>query len=300
MGIDDLGDTDVFDADTLEAVRNFQVRRAIVVDGICGPQTWSALIEADHQLGDRMLYLRSPMSRGDDVTQLQQQLGALGFDAGWVDGIFGPATELALRDFQKNQGLTPDGVLGRDTVTCLFHLRGRSSGSKTVAEVREAESLRSLPGRVADRRLVIGESGGIPAVVDGLARRLRVDGARVLALHDPDLSVQAKSANEWEGGVYIGVTLAREDLSVAYFATDGFESAGGHSLASRCASQLGVVLGTDLPASGRRLPILRETRMPAIWCRMGPPPLVVERSASIVATLRSVVTAWCADPLHGR
>ncbi len=296
-GVIDLGDIDVFDTDTAEAVRNFQGRRRIVVDGICGPQTWSTLIEADHHLGDRMLYLRSPMSRGDDVTQLQQQLGALGFDAGWVDGIFGPATEVALRDFQRNQGLTPDGVLGRDTVTCLSHLRGRRVGSKTVAEVRETEALRSLPGDVAGRRLVIGESGGLPAVVDGLARRLRVDGARVLALHHPDLSVQAKSANEWGGDVYVGVTLASEDLSVAYFSTEGFESAGGHSLANRCASRLGGVLRTDLPAAGRRLPILRETRMPAIWCRMGPPPIVVQRSGSIIITLRSALTAWCADPL---
>jgi len=294
----DPGDLDVYDACTVSCVRSFQSRRGIVVDGICGPQTWATLIEAGHQLGDRMIYLRSPMYRGDDVMQLQQQLGALGFDAGWVDGIFGPDTEAALRDFQQNQGLTPDGILGRDTVTCLAHLRGRISGSKTVAEVRETESLRTESGIVDGRRLVIGESGGIPAVVDGLARRLRVDGAQVLALHHPDLSGQARSANRWEGGVYIGLTLATEDLSVAYFATDGFESAGGHSLASRCAARLGLLLETDLPAAGLRLPILRETRMPAIWCRLGSPSLVVERSASIVTALRVVVSEWCADPLR--
>jgi len=298
MGSDDLGDLDVYDSDTVESVRSFQSRRGIVVDGLCGPQTWATLIEAGHQLGDRMIYLRSPMYRGDDVTQLQHQLGALGFDAGWVDGIFGSATEAALRDFQQNQGLTPDGILGRDTVTCLAHLRGRSSGSKTVAEVREAESLRTGSGIVEGRRLVIGESGGIPAVVDGLARRLRVDGAQVLALHHPDLSVQAKSANDWDGGVYIGIILATEDFSIAYFATEGFESAGGHSLANRCAMQMGLVLDADLPAAGLRLPILRETRMPAIWCRIGSPSLAVERSALIINTLRGVITDWCADPLH--
>jgi len=297
VGSVDLGDTGVFDADTSEAVRYFQKDRGIIVDGICGPQTWAALIEASHQLGDRMLYLRSPMSRGDDVMQLQQQLGALGFDAGWVDGIFGPATELALRDFQRNQGLTPDGVLGLDTVRCLGNLRGRIAGSKTVAEVREAEALRSLPGVVSSRRLVIGESGGIPSIVDSLARRLKTDGAQVLALHHPDLSVQAKSANEWDGDVFIGMTLANEDHSVAYFATDGFESAGGHALATKCASRLGSVLACELPYSGLRLPILRETRMPAIWCRLGPPALVVENAAAIVSTVRDALTEWCADPL---
>ncbi len=298
MGAVGLEDLDVFDSLTMRALREFQTKHGLVVDGICGPQTWASLVEADHQLGDRMIYLRSPMFRGDDVTQLQQQLGAFGFDAGWVDGIFGPDTEAALRDFQRNQALTPDGVLGRDTVTCLAHLRGRTAGSKTVAEVRADESLRSLTGSVGGRRLVIGESGGLPAVVDSLSRRLRVDGAEVLALHYPDLSVQAKSANSWDGEVYMGVTLATTDHSVAFFATDGFESAGGRSLAGCCAKELGEVLISDLPVAGLRLPILRETRMPAIWCRVGPPALVVENSAAIVAGLRRAVTRWCADPLQ--
>jgi len=297
VGGADLGDADVFDSSTSESVRLFQKDRGIVVDGICGPQTWAALVDASHHLGDRMLYLRSPMSRGDDVMLLQQQLGALGFDAGWVDGIFGPDTERALRDFQRNQGLTPDGVLGLDTVRCLTNLRGRVAGSKTVAEVREAESLRNRSGAIAGRRLVLGEAGGLPAVVDSLARRLKVDGAQVLALHHPDLLVQAKASNEWDGDVFVGMTLASEDLSVAYFATEGFQSAGGHALASRCAARLGSILDCDLPASGLRLPILRGTRMPAVWCRLGPPPMVVENAAAIVSTLRGALTEWCANPL---
>ena len=36
-------------------------------DGVCGPQTWSALVEAGFRLGDRLLYHRRPMLRGDDV-----------------------------------------------------------------------------------------------------------------------------------------------------------------------------------------------------------------------------------------
>ena len=44
------------------------------------PQTWSALVEAGRRLGDRFLYRRTPMLRGDDVAELQQRLSALGFD----------------------------------------------------------------------------------------------------------------------------------------------------------------------------------------------------------------------------
>ena len=67
---------------TRAAVEAFQYRRGLRVDGVCGRQTWSALVEAGRRLGDRFLYRRSPMLRGDDVAELQQRLSALGFDTG--------------------------------------------------------------------------------------------------------------------------------------------------------------------------------------------------------------------------
>ena len=48
------------------------------------------------------------MLRGDDVAELQQRLGALGFDAGRVDGIFGAETATALEALQRNAGLPTD------------------------------------------------------------------------------------------------------------------------------------------------------------------------------------------------
>ncbi len=79
----------IFGAGTKAAVEGFQYRRGLRVDGVCGPQTWAALVEAGLRLGDRFLYLRRPMLRGDDVADLQRRLSALGFDSGRVDGIFG-------------------------------------------------------------------------------------------------------------------------------------------------------------------------------------------------------------------
>ena len=295
-GFIDVGEVEIFDSDTERAIRGFQASRRLVVDGVCARQTWAALIEAHHRLGDRMLYLRSPMTRGDDVNDLQQRLGSLGFDAGYVDGIFGPDTESALRDFQHNQAVTADGVVGPDTVLAFGRLAGRRSGEKTVAEVREVEHLRSASPSVAGRRLVIGEAGGLPTVADGLAKRLRLDGAEVLTLHHPDLSTQARTANEWEGSVYVGLTLATDAWSVAYFSTDGFVSAGGRSLAARCELELSSLLDVAIPATGMRIPILRETRMPAVWCRIGPPPRVVQTAPSVAEALQRAVTRWCGQP----
>ena len=62
---------------TVVAVQGFQAGRGLPADGIVGPDTWRALVRAGYSLGDRMLYHRIPMMRGDDVAELQRQLNAL-------------------------------------------------------------------------------------------------------------------------------------------------------------------------------------------------------------------------------
>ena len=294
-GFTDVGSRGVFDETTERTLRAFQAARRLVEDGICGRQTWSALVDAHFRLGDRMLYLRSPMTRGDDVTDLQLRLGNLGFDAGWLDGIFGPDTEAAVRDFQHNQGLNADGTVGRATVAALERLAGRVVGAKTIAEVHQTETLRRRVG-VEGRRILLGETGGLPAVVNSLARLLQLDGATVLTLHHPDLSSHAETANRWRGDAYLGVTLAGDDFWVAYFQTEGFTSNGGRLLARQCTDKIAGVLDRDLRATGMRLPILRETRMTAVWCRVGPAPVVVERTEALATALRDAVIDWCLSP----
>ena len=168
-------------------------------------------------------------------------------------------------------------------------------GAKTIAEVHQTETLRRHVG-VEGRRILLGETGGLPAVVNSLARLLQLDGATVLTLHHPDLSSHAQIANSWSGDAYIGVTLATDDFWVAYFQTEGFTSNGGRLLARQCTDKIGPVLNSDLPATGMRLPILRETRMTAVWCRVGPAPVVVERTEAFAKALRDAVVDWCAGP----
>ena len=290
-----VGDLDVFDESTERVVREFQADRRLVEDGICAQQTWAALVEATFRLGDRMLYLRSPLTRGDDVADLQLRLGKLGFDAGWIDGIFGRETEEAVRDFQHNQGLNADGTVGRSTVAALERLAGRQFATKTIAEVRQREHFRERRG-LAGRRILLGETGGFPAIANSVARLLQVDGATVLTQHHPNLSSHARVANEWNGDAYLGFALAAHDFRIAYFRTQGFTSNGGRGLAEQCAAEVSAVLDCEHPAIGMRLPILRETRMTAVWCRMGPAPLVVERTEAVAAALRAAITTWCDNP----
>lgn len=49
-----------------------------------------------------------------DVEQLQRDLSKLGYEIG-VDGVFGEATESAVKKFQQDNSLTVDGIVGLQT-----------------------------------------------------------------------------------------------------------------------------------------------------------------------------------------
>jgi len=285
---------------TVGAVRSFQDARGLRVDGICGPQTWSALVEAGYTLGDRLLYHRSPPLRGDDVASLQRRLGALGFDAGRVDGIFGIHTATALTDFQRNAGLTTDAICGPATIAALERLGAKAATDDSVAGLREREALRQAPHTLSGRRVVVGEPGGLDALAAAVRHQLQGRGALVVCLSDPDGSVQASQANAFGAELYLGLAAGGEGCSTAYYATQGFVSQGGWRLADLVDGEVAPVLG--LPGEGGRpmaLPVLRETRMPAVVCEMGPPARVVERTAALAQALTRAVGAWVEAPAEG-
>lgn len=59
-------------------------------------------------------------SRGAEVTRMQQRLNELGFNAGPIDGIAGPATQSAVISFQKANNLMADGIAGPQTLGRLY------------------------------------------------------------------------------------------------------------------------------------------------------------------------------------
>jgi N-acetylmuramoyl-L-alanine amidase len=275
------------------ALRDVQQSRRLRVDGICGPDTWNALVEAGYRLGDRFLYHRTPMQRGDDVSELQSSLGALGFDAGRVDGICGPDTADALREFQRNSGLTPDGICGPDTVSALRRLAGRRAGPTSVAQAREVMALRDAPRQLGERRIVLGVPGTLDALADRVQQLLTEAGAVVTVLHASDGSAQAREANDLGAELYVSLRLVPEPTCrVAFYATEGFESVGGRRLAELSAKDLGTVLDQEGEAAGMRLPVLRETKMPAVSCALGPAEEVVTKAADLAASLTASITEW--------
>lgn len=280
---------------TRAAVEAFQYRRGLRVDGICGIQTWSALVEAGRRLGDRFLYRRSPMLRGDDVAELQQRLSALGFDTGRVDGIFGDLTSRALGEFQRNAGLPVDGIAGASTASELLRFGTRHGGSELVASVRDREQLRQAPRTLAGRRVAIGEEGGLDATVGAVRRLLVRQGAVVTTHHHPDESIQASEANAGDAEVYIGIRLGTGEphCSTAYYAGYRYSSPGGRRLAELLQGTLSSSLG--LPGDGSRgmsLPLLRETRMPAVICEISPASIVVEQATALARAILDSLAEW--------
>lgn len=115
-----LGFDGYFGPGTLAAVKSFQNKNKLEIDGSCGPKTWTKLlgIEGDTKVVSQI----KRGSQGVDVILLQELLTAEGMYLGRLDGDFGPATETALRQYQMKKGLTVDGICGPDTWRVILEL----------------------------------------------------------------------------------------------------------------------------------------------------------------------------------
>ena len=268
-----------------------------MVSGECDEPTWLALCEAGWNLGDRLLKLDAPMLRGDDVADLQRSLNHVGFDCGRPDGIFGPAAGRAVVDFQRNSGLTSDGICGAQTVRTLRLVSEKSGSGPGVASIREAEAQRN-PSSIEGLRLVVGQFGGLSSITRTVARVLREQGATVMSTDEYEAASQAAAANRFGANAYVGFEAHTAPRSiVSYFAVPSFESVGGRALATNIVEELDGVLAQRPQLSGLRLPVLRETRMPAVLCSVGPVRSVVDRTNRLSEAVTRAVTAWSDTPL---
>lgn len=91
----------------LQTELNKQYRRGLAVDGIFGTNTYNSCINVRKGAEGNITYL------------IQAMLVCHSFDID-ADGIFGPATENAVKDFQSRNGLSVDGIVGKNTFNKLF------------------------------------------------------------------------------------------------------------------------------------------------------------------------------------
>ena len=290
---------EVFDEDLDAAVRSFQQERGLLVDGIVGPWTFAALDAARWQLGDRLLR-HSPghLARGDDVTELQERLLGLGFHPGRIDGLFGPDTEGAVRDFQRGVGLVADGEVGPATLRAFTDLRRSVAGGSSLS-LREREHVRRSGHSLAGRTIVLdpghgGDDCGAVAhgvveaeVVHDIARRiegrLSAHGANVVYTRTRyasagDDEARAQFANDCGADILLSLhcdTADQRDASgVATFFFGqkrfGAWSAVGEQLADLIQRETVARTGlTDCRTHARSWKLLQATRMPAVRIEAG-------------------------------
>ena len=284
-----------FDEPTDLAVREFQQRRGLSVDGIVGPETYRALAAARWSLGDRLLSLATHPFVGDDVAALQERLLELGFDAGRADGVLGPRTEKALRGLQREYGLVPDGTCGPATLRALRQLGRHVTGGRPQV-MREAEAVHrsgaALPGKVvvidpghggADRGACahgLEEAAIVEDLAARLEGRLSAVGVRTLLTRGVDScptdAARAQFANDAGADLLLSLHVDRagrgcQGVAAYHFgAGRGTTSTIGEQLASLV--QREVVARTDLldcRVHEKTWELLRLTRMPVVRLELG-------------------------------
>lgn len=153
----------IYGSITAQAVRQFQQKNGLLVDGIAGPQTLAALNNAKADAPPKQTTPKPPKesstgstlrlgAKGAAVTELQNKLKAAGAFPYTVDGIFGQQTLSAVRNFQLQQGLAVDGIVGPQTWAKLqspskpgTSKPGNSAGFNVIQLVADAGSLSGTP-----------------------------------------------------------------------------------------------------------------------------------------------------------
>ena len=290
--------SDVYDEEVAEAVRAFQQRRGLIVDGVLGPHTNIALDGAHWKLGDRMLsHIPGHMLQGDDVAELQERLLSLGFTPDRVDGVFGPATEQAVRRFQGGVGLAVDGSAGPETLRAFADLTRSVSGGSPHT-LREEELVRTSGHRLLGRIVVLdpghgGNDTGTIArglteseVTLDLARRiegrLSAIGVTVLftrsATTGPDDLLRSTMANQAHADIMLSLhcdsTNQPQASGVATFFWGlerfGAWSAVGEHLANLIQREIVSRTGlADCRSHPRGWQLLQRTQMPTVRIEAG-------------------------------
>ena len=150
-----VNDPSHFDEALDGALRTFQQNKGLIVDGVVGPETETALTQAQYTLGDRPLYFdpEHPL-RGEDVERIQTNLSRLGFYYGHLNGVFSQKTHYAVVELQENLGLEPNGVVDLETIAALARINKNITSSKAYS-LRDYHRLEQATNALKQRVIIL-------------------------------------------------------------------------------------------------------------------------------------------------
>ena len=106
------------------ALRSFQDKNGLIVDGILGPQTCLRLLDRVNITGNfnnlNGNETNNNLQYSEEIESHQKILKELGLYTGTIDGLNGPGTQRAIKAFQNKAGLVADGVVGTKTNKALI------------------------------------------------------------------------------------------------------------------------------------------------------------------------------------
>ena len=174
LGYYDITPDGIYNDDDIAAVRAFQEKTGLTVDGVAGLETQLHLFSAGaasavttpapaantaasantnaNAAVNTDITLRIG-SEGNEVNLLQARLTNLKYFSETIDGKYGTKTAAAVAAFQKQNGLTADGVAGPQTLKAIYNTKAKAA-SETAAAGNAASS-----GLATGDALHIGSSG---------------------------------------------------------------------------------------------------------------------------------------------
>jgi N-acetylmuramoyl-L-alanine amidase len=232
---------------------------------------------------------------GDDVTALQTQLIELGYQLPRADGIFGISTAQALRGFQRDYGLVPDGICGPRTLRALRQLGRRVVGGRPQL-LRDLVAVADSGPSLFGKRIVLdaGHGGSDTGVVaDGITEaelvwdfvsrlegRFSALGVQTWSTRGPNNGAtddqRARLANDVGADLVLSLHVdgfaspLANGIAAYYYGAGESSSTIGERLADLAQRELVARTGMgDNHIHGKTWALLRLTRMPTVRVELG-------------------------------
>lgn len=200
---------------TQEAVARFQQDMGLAADGIVGPETARVLFEGGAPGGSERPYdaeaaeVRGGVQledSGDQVAELQQRLADLGYYSGEISGTFDYATEAAVMQFQRDNGLSTDGVVGPSTEDTLRRpseeiMRPAESptSESPTSETEITDPQASISPDQQGNLLRVGDSGQAVSELQSRLQGLGFYQGELTGLYDPETEAAVIAFQQSQG-----------------------------------------------------------------------------------------------------
>lgn len=221
--------------DTVAAVKQFQSRNDLVVDGFLGPTTMVVLNGSDAVANGMMIG-----ESGDTVKRVQELLSRYGYlSSSNCTGYFGELTESAVKEFQRKNGLVVDGNVGMKTMAKLTGSEVVKAGGGTTGSSSTNNTTSGNKGTSSST----GSSSTVSTGSASVSALLKVAKSKLGAPY----VYGAKGPNSFDCSGYVYWCLNQIGIKQSYITSYGWRTVGKYqkitSFSSIKAGDIVVVKG---------------------------------------------------------